>query len=360
MRLPTLAAFQEAAAFVHETLDPTPQIAWPLLAERTGAQVWVKHENHTPIGAFKVRGGLVFMDDLRRHGPVEGVIAATRGNHGQSIAFAAARLGLASTLVVPEGNAAGKNAAMAAFGGELVVHGADFEAAFDRAQALAAERGLAMVPSFDERLIRGVGTYALELFTAVPDLDAVYVPVGLGSGICGLMGVRDALGLKTEIIGVVAEGANCYALSFEARRPVSTNRSTTVVGDGIATRVPSARGAGGNPRRLRPDRQRLRRRNAGCHRRLPRRHPQPCRGRGRFSARGPHAGARRDGRQEGGADPLGRQRGPRRLCPRALAAGLRPRHARGSRIAAQAAGFRPAAVAAGAPSGGRRGCGLGR
>ena len=240
MRLPTLAEFQEAAAFVHETLDPTPQIAWPLLAERTGARVWVKHENHTPIGAFKVRGGLVFMDDLRRHGPADGVIAATRGNHGQSIAFAAARLGLASVLVVPEGNAAGKNAAMAAFGGELVIHGADFEDAFAHAEALAAERGLAMVPSFDERLIRGVGTYALELFTAVPDLDAVYVPVGLGSGICGLMGVRDALGLKTEIVGVVAGGANCYELSFAARRPVSTNRATTVVGDGIATREPSA------------------------------------------------------------------------------------------------------------------------
>ena len=239
MRLPTLAEFQEAAAFVHETLDPTPQIAWPLLAERTGCQVWVKHENHTPIGAFKVRGGLVFMDDLRRHGTVDGVIAATRGNHGQSIAFAAARLGLASVLVVPEGNAAGKNAAMAAFGGELVIHGADFEDAFAHAEALAAERGLVMVPSFDERLIRGVGTYALELFTAVPDLDAVYVPVGLGSGICGLMGVRDALGLKTEIVGVVAEGANCYELSYEARRPVSTNRATTVVGDGIATREPS-------------------------------------------------------------------------------------------------------------------------
>ena len=240
MRLPTLAEFQEAAAFVHETLDPTPQIAWPLLAERTGAQVWVKHENHTPICAFKVRGGLVFMDDLRRHGQVAGVVAATRGNHGQSIAFSAARLGLASVLVVPEGNAAGKNAAMAAFGGELVVHGADFEDAFEHAETLAAERDLVMVPSFDERLIRGVGTYALELFTAVPDLDAVYVPVGLGSGICGLMGVRDALGLKTDIVGVVAEGANCYELSFEARRPVSTNRSTTVVGDGIATRVPSA------------------------------------------------------------------------------------------------------------------------
>ncbi len=239
MRLPTLAQFQDAAAFVHETLDPTPQIAWPLLAARTGAEVWVKHENHTPIGAFKVRGGLVFMDDLRRHGQVAGVVAATRGNHGQSIAFSASRLGLAATLVVPEGNAAGKNAAMAAFGGELVIHGTDFEEAFAHAEALAAERGLAMVPSFDERLIRGVGTYALELFTAVPDLDAVYVPVGLGSGICGLMGVRDALGLKTEIIGVVAEGANCYALSYEARRPVSINRATTVVGDGIATREPS-------------------------------------------------------------------------------------------------------------------------
>ncbi len=239
MRLPTLDAFQDAAAFVHETLDPTPQIAWPLLAERTGAQVWVKHENHTPIGAFKVRGGLVFMDDLRRHGPVEGVISATRGNHGQSIAFAAARLGIPSVLVVPEGNAAGKNAAMSAFGAELVIHGVDFEAACARAEVIAAERGLAMVPSFDERLMRGVSTYALELFTTLPDLDAVYVPIGLGSGICGLMGVRDALGLKTDIIGVVAEGANCYALSFEARRPVSTNRSETVVGDGIATRVPA-------------------------------------------------------------------------------------------------------------------------
>ena len=239
MRLPTLDAFRDAAALVHETIDPTPQIAWPLLAERTGAQVWVKHENHTPIGAFKVRGGLVFMDDLRRRGPVEGVIGATRGNHGQSIAFAAARLGIASTLVVPEGNAAGKNAAMGAFGGELVVRGVDFEAAFEHAEALAAERGLVFVPSFDERLVRGVGTYALELFTAVPDLDAVYVPVGLGSGICGLMGVRDGLGLKTEIVGVVAEGADCYALSVAAGRPVSTNRAATVVGDGIATRVPS-------------------------------------------------------------------------------------------------------------------------
>lgn len=239
MPLPTRAAFEDSAAFVHGILDPTPQIAWPLLAERTGAEVWVKHENHTPIGAFKVRGGLVFLDDLRRHGPVKGVVGATRGNHGQSVAFAAARLGIAATLVVPEGNAAGKNAAMRGFGADLVVHGSDFEAALAHARALAADEGLVFVPSFDMRLVCGVGTYALELFTAVPDLDAVYAPVGLGSGLCGLMGVRDALGLRAEIVGVAAEGAPCYALSVEAGRLVSTNRSATEVGDGIATRVPA-------------------------------------------------------------------------------------------------------------------------
>ena len=332
MRLPTLDAFQDAAAFVHETLDPTPQIAWPLLAERTGAEVWVKHENHTPIGAFKVRGGLVFMDDLRRHGPVEGVIAATRGNHGQSIAFAAARLGIASTLVVPEGNAAGKNAAMGAFGGELVVHGADFEAAYEHAQAIAAERRYVMVPSFDERLVRGVGTYALELFTTQPDLDAVYVPVGLGSGICGLMGVRDGLGLKTEIIGVVAEGANCYALSVEVEA-ADFHQPRNDRG-GRRDRDPGALagGAGGDPRRLRPHRDRLGRRDAGCHRRLPRRHPQPCRGRRRRLAGCAHAGARRHGGQEGGADPQRRQCGPRRLRPGAGTARRRRRRARRSRV----------------------------
>ena len=239
MPLPTRAALEDAAAFVHGILDPTPQIAWPLLAARTGAEVWVKHENHTPIGAFKVRGGLVFMDDLRRHGPVKGVVGATRGNHGQSVAFAASRLGIAATLVVPEGNAAGKNAAMRGFGADLVVHGTDFEAALEHARALSEDEGFVFVPSFDMRLVRGVGTYALELFAAVPDLDAVYAPVGLGSGLCGLMGVRDALGLRTEIVGVVAEGAPCYALSVEAGRPISTNRSETAVGDGIATRVPA-------------------------------------------------------------------------------------------------------------------------
>ena len=203
------------------------------------------------------------MDDLRRRGSAAGVIAATRGNHGQSIAFAATRLGLAATLVVPEGNAAGKNAAMSAFGGELVIHGADFETAFEHAQALGAERGLAMVPSFDERLIRGVGTYALELFTAVPDLDAVYVPIGLGSGICGLMGVRDALGLKTEIVGVVAEGANCYAPQLRGEAAGLDQP----VHDRGGRRDRDARafcgGAGADPRRLRARRQRLRRRDAG-------------------------------------------------------------------------------------------------
>jgi threonine dehydratase len=240
MALPTRTEFEDAAALVHSILTPTPEIAWPLLAKRIGCEVWVKHENHTPVGAFKVRGGLVYLDDLQKHGQINGVIAATRGNHGQSVAYAGARLGIATTVVVPEGNAAGKNAAMQALGAELVVHGVDFEAAFEHAQDRAAADGLIFVPSFDMRLARGVGTYALELFTAVPDLNAVYVPIGLGSGICGLMGVRDALGLKTEIIGVVAAGAPCYALTFEAKRPISTNTSDTVVGDGIATRIPSA------------------------------------------------------------------------------------------------------------------------
>ena len=303
-----------------------------MLAQRTGAQVWVKHENHTPICAFKVRGGLVYMDDLRRHGRAAGVIAATRGNHGQSIAFAATRLGLAATLVVPEGNAAGKNAAMSAFGGELVVHGADFEAAYEHAQALAAERNLEMVPSIDERLVRGVGTYALELFTAVPDLDAVYVPVGLGSGICGLMGVRDALGLKTEIVGVVADGANCYALSFEAGRPVSTNRSATVVGDGIATRVPSPEALelilAGCARIVSVSDDEMLGAIAAYHADT----HNMAEGAGRFPARGADAGAGDDGGQEGRADPLRRQRGPRRLRQGHRAAGGRPRHAGRGRI----------------------------
>jgi threonine dehydratase len=234
----SLEALETAADLVHSVMQPTPQHCWPLLSRRCGAEVWVKHENHTPIGAFKVRGGLVYMDAWRRANPDgPGVITATRGNHGQSIGFAAARVGAKATIVVPHGNSVEKNAAMAALGVDLVVHGADFQEASEYAAQRAKGEGLHMLPSFHPSLVCGVGTYALELFRAQPDLDTVYVPIGMGSGICGLISARDALGLKTEIVGVVAEGAPCYALSFESGQPVSTNRADTMA-DGVACRTP--------------------------------------------------------------------------------------------------------------------------
>ena len=236
--LPDLAAIEAAAETVHAVMPPTPAHRWPLLAARTGAEVWVKHENHTPIGAFKIRGGLVYMDRLRREKPaVRGVIAATRGNFGQSVAVAARRSGLEAVVVVPRGNSREKNAAMEAQGAELVVHGGDFQESLEYAQGLAEARGLRMVASFAEPLVHGTATYALELFRAAPDLDAVYVPIGLGSGICGVIAARDALGLRCEIVGVCAERAAAYALSFEAGRPVSTNAADTMA-DGMACRVP--------------------------------------------------------------------------------------------------------------------------
>lgn len=233
-----LEALERAAELVHSIMQPTPQHCWPLLSRRCGAEVWVKHENHTPIGAFKVRGGLVYMDEWRRANPGgPGVITATRGNHGQSIGFAAGRAGVQATIVVPHGNSVEKNAAMEALGVDLVVHGADFQEASDYAAQRARDEGLQLLPAFHPSLVQGVGTYALELFRAQPDIDTVYVPIGMGSGICGLISARDALGLKTEIVGVVAEGAPCYALSFESGQPVSTNRADTFA-DGVACRTP--------------------------------------------------------------------------------------------------------------------------
>lgn len=227
-----------AAAIMAAHMPPTPQIAWPLLAARTGAKVWVKHENHTPIGAFKVRGGLVYMTRLRVSRPdVRRVVTATRGNHGQSVALAAAKVGVRATVVVPHGNNPEKNAAMRAFGAELVEHGDDFHDALDHARALGAERGLHMMPSFHPDLVAGVGTYAMELFAAAPDLETVYVPIGQGSGICGVMAARDALGLRCDVVGVVAAGAPCYALSFAAGRAVATARADTLA-DGVACRKP--------------------------------------------------------------------------------------------------------------------------
>ena len=239
MILPELSELQAAGELVHRSMTPTAQICWPLLSRRAGAEVWVKHENHTPIGAFKVRGGLVYMDELKRQGTTRRVLAATRGNHGQSIAFAAARAGLATTIVVPHRNSPGKNAAMQAFGAELIEHGRDFQEALEHALTLAGEDGVTLVPSFDMSLAKGVASYALELFYAAPDLDTVYVPIGLGSGICGLITAREALGLKTNIVGVVSENAAAYALSFDAGELISTNSAYTLA-DGMACRVPVA------------------------------------------------------------------------------------------------------------------------
>jgi threonine dehydratase len=234
----SLAELEAAAALVRAVVPQTPQYAWPLLAERTGAEVWVKHENHTPIGAFKLRGGLVYMDWLIRSGPkVAGVITATRGNHGQSVALAGRRAGVPVTILIPRGNSAEKNAAMAGFGAELIVHGRDFDEAKARAIELAEERRLHYLPSFHPRLVRGVATYALELFRAVAGLNTVYAPIGMGSGICGLIEVRDLLGLRTEIVGVVAAAAPAVALSVEAGRPVPTDSAQTFA-DGMACREP--------------------------------------------------------------------------------------------------------------------------
>ncbi len=234
----TREQLDEAVAIVRAAMPPTPQYAWPLLGQAIGAEVWVKHENHTPTGAFKVRGGLVFMEHLRRDRPhVRGVISATRGNHGQSIAFAGRAKGVDATIVVPFGNSPDKNSAMRAWGATLVEHGHDFQAAREFAQAQAGELGLEMVPSYHTDLAVGVATYALELFDEAGELDAVYVPVGMGSGICGLIGVRDLLGLRTEIVGVVAERAPATALSFAAGHVVSTEAADTFV-DGVACRIP--------------------------------------------------------------------------------------------------------------------------
>jgi len=229
---------EAAAEVVYANMQGTPQHCWPLLAKRTGAEVWVKHENHTPIGAFKVRGGFNFMARLKTDQPdCPGVITATRGNHGQIVALAASRNGLTSTILVPEGNNPEKNDAMEAFGCELIVHGKDFQESREYCEGLAAEKGLHMIPPFHPWLAAGVGSYSLEFLDAVPDLDAVYVPIGMGSGICGMISAREALGRTTEVIGVVTENAATYALSVAAGECVPTNSADTFA-DGLACRVP--------------------------------------------------------------------------------------------------------------------------
>lgn len=234
----SLAELRSAQELVASVVPPTPQYNWPLLDQRTGATVWVKHENHAPTGAFKVRGGIVYFDRLRRSGAdVKGVVAATRGNHGQSIGLAARTAGIRATIVVPFGNAREKNDAMRALGVELIEAGNDFQAALEEAERIAEARGWHRVPSFHPWLVTGVATWALELFDTVPDVDTLYVPIGLGSGICGAIAARDALGLRTEIVGVVSAGAPAYARSVASGRAES-HPVTTRLADGMACRTP--------------------------------------------------------------------------------------------------------------------------
>lgn len=238
MDLPTLSELEAAADVVYAAMPATPQYAWPLLSARCNARVVVKHENHTPVGAFKVRGGLVYFEWLARtHPDVRGVVTATRGNHGQSVGFAARRHGLRAVVVVPRGNSPEKNAAMRALGVELVEHGADFQDAVEHAAKLSVAEGLWRLPSFDPLLVRGVGTYGLELLRATPDLERLYVPIGLGSGICGVLAAREALGRTLDVVGVTSTGAPAYARSFASGRPESHTVATQVA-DGMAVRTP--------------------------------------------------------------------------------------------------------------------------
>ena len=237
--LPTLSEIEAAKALIRPHIRETPTYRWPLLEAGLGCELWLKHENHTPVGAFKIRGGLVYMDELKRAQPeVRGVIAATTGNHGQSIAFAAKLNGLRAVIVVPHGNNPEKNNAMRSLGAELVEHGNEFQEALEYSRELAVREGLHAVPSFHPWLVRGVATYGLEMFRSVADLDAVFVPIGLGSGFCGIAAARAALGLKTRIIGVVSEHAPAYALSFEQRQFVE-QPSTTRVAEGVACKTPN-------------------------------------------------------------------------------------------------------------------------
>lgn len=235
--LPSIDEIESTARLVYSAVPPTPQYCWPLLCERLGAEVWLKHENHTPVGAFKVRGGLVYFSDLAKTNGIREVITATRGNHGQSVAFGAKRYGLAATIVVPIGNSIEKNAAMRALGAKLIEHGDDFQAAREHAAHLAEESGSHMVPSFHRLLVQGVATYGAELFRAVHSIDSVYVPIGLGSGICGVVATRNALSRKTKVIGVVSAHARAYSLSFASKRPTESP-VTTFLADGMACRIP--------------------------------------------------------------------------------------------------------------------------
>ena len=236
--LPELDEIREAQKLIYSIMQPTPQLSWPLLNQRLGVTLWVKHENHTPIGAFKARTAVVYAAELfRKSSGIKGLITATRGNHGQSVALAGQRFKVPVTIVVPLGNSAEKNAAMRAQGANLVEFGNDYQEAREHAARLATEQGLHVVPIYHRDMVKGVASYWVELFSAVSDLDVVYVPIGMGSGICAGSAVRNGMGLKTKLVGVVSEGAPAYALSFEAGRKIEAPVTTTIA-DGIACRMP--------------------------------------------------------------------------------------------------------------------------
>ena len=235
--LPTLDEISDAQQLVYSVMPPTPQFIWPLLCERLGTEVWVKHENYTPIGAFKARTAVVYAAEVFRNGNhVSGLVTATRGNHGQSVALAAKRWKVPAHIVVPAGNSTAKNAAMRAQGANLIEYGNDFQEAKEHAESLAGQHNWHFVPNYHRDIVKGVATYWLEFFSAAP-VDTVYVPIGLGSGICSCSAVRNGMGLKTKIIGVVAEGAPAYSLSFAAGHAVAAPVST-LLADGMACRVP--------------------------------------------------------------------------------------------------------------------------
>jgi threonine dehydratase len=233
----TLDELDDAAKLVHEFVPPTPQHRWPLIDEALGTEAWLKHENHTALGAFKIRGGIVYLHHLMEREQPSALVTATRGNHGQAVAAAARRFGVPLTIVVPHGNSREKNEAMRAQGATLLEVGDDFQESLEHAMALAEEHGWHLVSNFHRDLLLGVASYPLELFRAVPDLDVVYVPIGLGSGICATLAARDALGLTTTVIGVVSAGAPAYARSWDAGEPVSVP-VTTQLADGMACRTP--------------------------------------------------------------------------------------------------------------------------
>jgi len=244
MQLPTLPEIEAAQSIVYAAMPPTPQYSWPLLNQRLGGQAYIKHENHSPVGAFKLRGALIYATWLKETRPgLQTLVAATRGNHGQGVGLAARLLGLRAIIVVPHGNSREKNAAMLAQGVELIEHGDDFQASLEYARELAAApanaTSHAFIESFHPRLVMGTATYALEFFRATPPLDTIYVPIGLGSSICGVSAARNALGLKTEVVGVVAASSPSYALSFRERRVVE-HPSQTQIADGLACRLPNA------------------------------------------------------------------------------------------------------------------------